>query len=84
VSKYVSPHGILNIVKHPLFEGYYNGMGMILDLDNVKYRPLKGRDTKLETNIQPNDADYYKDQYLTEAGIMVKLPKTHAVIKGVK
>lgn len=84
VSKYVSPHGILNIVKHPLLEGFYNGTGIILDLDNVKYRPLKGRDTKLETNIQPNDADYFKDQYLTEAGIEVKLPKTHAVIKGVR
>lgn len=81
---YVSPHGILNIVKHPLFEGPYNGMGLILDLENVKYRPLKGRDTKLETNIQPNDADYYKDQYLTEAGIELKLPQTHALIKGVE
>lgn len=81
---YVSPHGVLNIVKHPLFEGPYNGMGLILDLDNIKFRPLKGRDTKLETNIQPNDADYYKDQYLTEAGIELKLPKTHAIIKGVK
>ena len=81
---YVSPHGILNIVKHPLFEGPYNGMGLIIDPDNVKFRPLKGRDTKLETNIQPNDADYYKDQYLTEAGVELKLPKTHAIIKGVK
>lgn len=84
IMKYVSAHGELLLVKHPLFEGaVYGKMGVALDLENVKYRPLEGRDTKLETNIQPNDADYYLDQYLTEAGFMIKLPKTHGIIKNV-
>lgn len=84
IMKYISAHGELLLVKHHLFEGaVYGKMGVALDLENVKYRPLEGRDTKLQTNIQPNDADYYLDQYLTEAGFMVKLPKTHGIIKNV-
>lgn len=84
ITKYVTPFGILNLVHHPLLEGaVYGGYGIVLDVDNIKYRPLQGRDTSLETNIQNNDEDSRKDQYLTEAGIEVRLPKTHAVITGV-
>jgi hypothetical protein len=84
VTKYVTPFGILNLVYHPLLEGaVYGGYGIVLDVANIKYRPLQGRDTKLETNIQANDADQRVDQYLTEAGLEVRLPKTHAVVTGV-
>jgi len=84
VTKYVSPFGILNLVHEPLFEGaVYGGYAAIIDVENVKYRPLKGRDTKLETNIQANDEDQRKDQYITEAGLEVRLPQTHALLTGV-
>lgn len=84
VLPYVTPHGKFNIVPEPLFEGtVYGGFGVALDVENIRYRPLKGRDTKLETNIQANDADERVDQYITEAGLEVRLPKTHAVITGV-
>lgn len=84
VTRYVTPFGVYNIVLEPLFEGaVYGGFGVALDVENVRYRPLKGRDTKLETNIQANDADERQDQYITEAGLEVRLPKTHAVITGV-
>jgi hypothetical protein len=84
VVKYITPFGILNLVHDPLLEGaVYGGYAAVIDVENVKYRPLKGRDTKLETNIQANDEDQRKDQYLTEAGLEVRLPKTHALITGV-
>lgn len=84
ITQYVSTHGELYIVKHPLLEGaIYGGMAIALDIDNVYYCPLEGRDTKLETNIQNNDEDVQKDQYITEAGIMVQLPKTHGILKDV-
>lgn len=84
VVKYVSPFGTLNLVHEPLFEGaVYGGYAAIIDTENIKYRPLKGRDTKLETNIQANDADERKDQYITEAGLEVRLPQTHALLTGV-
>lgn len=84
IYKYMSAHGVLKIVAEPLFEGtIYGKMGVVLDVENVKYRPLNGRDTSVDMNIQNNDEDLYKDQYLTEAGFELKLPKTHAIIKNV-
>jgi len=84
VKEYVSSHGTLFIVKHKLFEGpVYGGMGVILDMNNVAYCPLKGRDTKLLTARQDPDEDAVKDEYITEFGVEVRLPKTHAIIKGV-
>lgn len=61
----------------------YGGYGVVIDPANIKYRPLNGRDTKLETNIQANDADGRTDQYITEAGLEVRNPETHAVLTGV-
>jgi hypothetical protein len=84
VTEYISPFGKLNLVHEPLFEGaVYGGYAAFIDVENVKYRPLKGRDTTLETNVQANDVDGRTDQYLTEAGLEVRLPATHALLTGV-
>ncbi|MGE5423392.1 MAG: DUF5309 family protein [Ignavibacteriales bacterium] len=84
IKEYISTHGKLYVVKHHLLEGAtYGGYGVVLDMDNVAYCPLDTRDTKLLTNRQANDEDSQKDEYLTEAGIEVRLAKSHAIIKGV-
>ena len=86
IYRYISAHGELNIVKHQLFEGaVYGKMAVALDLDagEVAWRPLSGRDTKLRTGIEPNDADYYLDEYITEGGFQIKLPKVHGIIENV-
>ena len=83
LKEYLSGHGSLYIVKHDLLEQDYSGYGFAIDVDNIEYRPLNGRDTKLQTNIQANDSDTRKDEYFTEAGIGVKLEKSHSVLYGV-
>lgn len=84
ISKYISTHGDLLLVRHPLFEGpVYGKMGVALDLENVAYRPLVGRDTKLRTNIGAEKDDFYLDEYLTEAGFEIKLPETHGILSEV-
>jgi hypothetical protein len=84
VTQYISSHGELNIVKEPLFEGsVYGGYATALDLENISYKYLERRDTALKTNIQDNDADGRRDEYLTEAGLMVQLPQTHGLLTGV-
>jgi hypothetical protein len=84
VVRYVSAHGELLIVKQPLFEGaVYGGYAAAVDVKNINYRPLEGRDTSLKTNIQDNDSDGRRDEYLTEAGLQAKLPKTHGLLTGV-
>lgn len=85
IQKYISPFGELNLVHHRLLEGSasYDGHAIILDLANLWYRPLADSDTKLKTNIQDNDEDGERDEYLTEAGLQLELEKTHGYIYGV-
>lgn len=83
LTRYISAHGDLLIVKSNVLEKGYAGYGFGLDMENIKYRPLQTRDTKLRTNIQANDLDGWKDEYLTEFGVEVRLEKTHGVIYGV-
>ena len=58
---------------------------MCVDMKNVAYRPLVGngvsRDTFIETNVQGNDIDGRQDQIITEAGLEISLPETHAILK---
>jgi len=83
VQRLLTPHGVLMVVKHNLFEGdTYGKRAYVVDLDNVGYRFLKSRDTKLQTNIQANDKDARKDEYLTEMGLVRRLEKTHGRIKN--
>lgn len=77
VVQWLTPFGMIDIVLHPLLTDYYQNYSIAVDMENVKYCPLKGRDTHLEQNIQNNDEDGRKDQYLTEAGFEIRLPNTH-------
>ena len=76
--------GSMNFIAHPLFRGDMEDKCVCIDLDKVSLRPLVGngisRDTFVETNIQENDIDGRKDMIITEAGLEVMLPETHAVI----
>ena len=77
--------GELNFVAHPLLRNQWEDHVIVLDLPNISYRPLVGngisRDTYYQTNVQNNDVDGRIDQMITEAGIQITLPETHAVLK---
>jgi len=77
--------GNLHFVQEPLLRGPWEDYAVCVDLKNVAYRPLVGngvsRDTFIETNIQANDEDGRRDQIITEAGLEISLPETHAVLK---
>ena len=76
-------HGSLAIVKEPIFRGYASGLMAIADMNHVSYRPLVGngvnRDTHIVTNVQQADEDLRKDMILTEAGLEVTVPESHAL-----
>mgnify|MGYP003323101705 FL=1 len=84
VTKIDTIHGDISLVKEPLFRGFSAGFMQLVDLDHVSYRPLVGngvnRDTAITTNVQQADEDLRKDMILTEAGLEVSLPETHALI----
>ena len=83
VTKVDTIHGDITLVKEPLFRGLAAGFMCMVDLDHVSYRPLVGnglnRDTHIVTNVQSDDEDLRKDMILTEAGLEVSLPETHAL-----
>jgi len=84
INRYLSAHGEINLIKHSLLEGaVYGGYAVGLDLETLTYRFLQHRDTMLKTNIQDNDADEQKDQYISEVGLEVKQEERSAILKGV-
>jgi len=78
-------YGNLHFVAEPLFRGMYEDYAVMIDMKNVNYRPLAGngvnRDTHIITNVQNNNVDGRKDIVMTEAGLEIQLPETHAILK---
>ena len=76
-------HGDLNLVREPLFRGFSSAYMMIVDMAKVSYRPLVGnglnRDTHVITHVEQADEDLRKDMILTEAGLEISLPESHAL-----
>ena len=76
-------HGSMFLVKQPLFRGISSGMMVMADMSQLAYRPLVGnginRDTQIMTNVQSADEDLRKDMILTEAGLEITLPESHAL-----
>ena len=94
VSRLICPFGTLVLKTHPLFnyapggttDGTeyfgYDSMLVILDMENLRYRYLTDSDTKYKADIQENDLDGKKSEYLTEAGLELHHPDTHFLIRG--
>jgi len=76
--------GNLHFVAEPLLRNQDENLAIAIDMANVKYRPLSGngvsRDTHIITNVQNNNVDGRKDMILTEAGLEISLPETHALL----
>ena len=85
VTKVNTIFGNLHFTAEPLFRNQDENIALAVDLANVKYRPLAGngvsRDTHIMTNVQNNNVDGRKDMILTEAGLEISLPETHAIMK---
>jgi len=79
ITKYMTPFGVLNLVLHPLLVQGYTGKLVALSMEDLYYRPLAGRDTKMMTNVQLPDEDGIRDMYITEAGVELRLPLKHGI-----
>ena len=76
LAHWVFPQGDLYFKTHPLFNthGRFTNDILIIDPSALAYAYL--RDTKPQNNIQANDADEEKGQWLTEAGLRFEHLKT--------
>jgi hypothetical protein len=81
--RYISFHGDVLIATTKLFEKDYASTGLMLDIENIDFRPFGGMDSKLRANIQDPDLMGWKDEYATMAGLRVRLEKTHSILTGV-
>lgn len=88
VRQWLTSHGTFNIVKHRLLETGlggtgYGGYGLLVEPKQWKYCVLGNRSTKLRSDVHVDGDDAWTDEYLTECGWQVGLPKTQGVLKGV-
>lgn len=76
LAEWIFPQGTLRVKTHPLFNthGRFTNDMFLFDPSVMIYRYL--RDTKSQDNIQANDADEQKGQWLTEAGLEAEHLKT--------
>lgn len=82
LQSFVTPQGIFYIKTHPLMNTHprYTYSGFVINAAGLKYRYLKGRDTKAQENIQANDEDTKKGQWLSECGLEVHHERTMAYL----
>lgn len=84
MTRYSTFTGDLLVNLHPMFRQIpaLNNAMVIVDMNHLKYKYMKGRDTMLQKDIQNNDVDGVKHQYLTECGLELTQGKVHTVIKN--
>lgn len=84
LQRWVLPQGTIYVKSHPLFNTHpvHTYDMAVIDPSSLKYRHL--RDTTFKDNIQANDADHQKGQWLTEAGLEPEHLKTMAWLSNFK
>ncbi len=84
ITRYSTFAGDLMFHLHPAFRQVpgMDGTMIFLDVPNLKYRYLQGRDTNLYENRQGNNQDGVIHEYMTECGLELLQDKVHTVIKG--
>ncbi len=80
LQRWILPQGTLYVRTHPLMNVHarFTNSAFIIDPSALVYRYM--RDTRMEDNIQANDADSQKGQWLTEAGLEIRHEKTMAYL----
>ena len=82
VKRYESAHGDFIVLRHKLFEvAPYTGYALALDPASIKMAVLQR--TVLQPNIQENDRDGIKEQYLSEVGLDMYNAAKHGIFTGV-
>jgi hypothetical protein len=86
VVEHVSSFGTIYYKTHPLFNNnsFLRNNGLFLDVGNMRYKYIKGRDTELLKHREPNDADYRKDEWLTECSFELDYPESCMYLQNVR
>lgn len=84
VVTHLLPWGSVHYKTAPLFSqnASLRNSAFYLDVWNLVYRYMDGRDTTLLKMRQPNNADYREDEWLGECGLEARFPESHMFIKN--
>jgi hypothetical protein len=84
IVSHLTPFGMVHYKTAPLFSqnATLRYSGLFLDVWNLIYRYMDGRDTTLLKMRQPNNADYREDEWLGECGLELRFPESHMYIKN--
>ncbi len=78
---YLSTHGKIIIISHPLFEDK-GDIAYLLDLNHIRYVYHQGRDTQLLKNRGENDRDGSREEIRSDVSIEVVFSKAHGYIRN--
>jgi len=82
ISRWVTSHGDVNIVRTVIFEGAtYDEWSFLLDMENVAMRVME--DTQLWTDTQENNRHGWQDEWISSVGFEIKSEKTHSILKNI-
>ncbi len=79
IYRFKTPAGELNFVWHKLLREQYANFAVVVDMANVEY--LVFEDTSLRTGIETPGTDGTEAEYLSDVGLAVTLPESHAVMR---
>jgi hypothetical protein len=84
IVSHLLPWGTVHYKTHPLFSQNptLRYSALYLDVWNLIYRYMDGRDTQLLKMRQPNNADYREDEWFGECGLELRFPESHMFIKN--
>lgn len=85
VFNFVTPHGELGLIPHPLLNesATYNSWAFIVDPKFAEYVTMPGRDTDYtEKDMRVDLIDKVKGLYQTDAGLRLALEETHGIFKN--
>lgn len=89
ITRYQGAHGVVNLVRTPLFKDYRTSGGVAgkvlvaldFDRDAAAYRYLQGRDTQLRIDVVRDGTDASVDEYLSECGLQLGLEQRHGILE---
>lgn len=83
LQRWILPQGSVYLKTHPLLNTHpvYSKSMFVIDPSSLKYRHF--RDTKPQDNIQANDSDTEKGQWLSEVGLEVHHESTMAYLGNI-
>lgn len=85
ISRWHSPHGTLDLVRHKLFNfGTYQYAMCVVDMEEISLKYIGDSEMQFRTDIGVEGLDSFTDDWLSEVGLKVKRPETLALLTNVQ